>query len=58
MQEVEKLKVLQSEREALKTRIKQKEHEKKASARAAGLSSMMTSSTAARSGVPSTMIRG
>jgi len=28
--EVEKLKVLQSEREALKTRIKQKEHEKKA----------------------------
>jgi len=30
MQEVEKLKVLQSEREALKTRIKQKEHEKKA----------------------------
>ena len=30
MQEVEKLKVLQSEREALKSRTKQKEHEKKA----------------------------
>ena len=30
MQEIEKLKVLQSEREALKTRTKQKEQERKA----------------------------